>query len=72
MEVKLVGSKTHGKPVGMYSFEFTDPSIDWLIVPVCFSIRNANNQGDYFDGIPVDIEADDDVFTPLAMLMKAA
>ncbi len=64
MDVILVGSKTHGKPVGMYSFEFTDPSIDWLIVPVCFSIRNANNQGDYFDGIPVDIEADDDVLTP--------
>lgn len=63
MEVILIGSKTHGKPVGMYTFQFKDPSIDWAIVPVCFSIRNANNEGDYFEGIPVTVEAPDDVFT---------
>ncbi len=64
LNVTLIGSRTHGKPVGMYSFSFTDPSIDWLIVPICFTIRNANNEGDYYDGIQVNIEADDDIFTP--------
>jgi len=72
IDVKLVGSTTHGKPVGMYTFEFTDPSIDWVIVPVCFSIRNANNEGDYFDGIPFDIEADDDVFTPFGEVTESS
>lgn len=64
MNVILVGSKTHGKPVGMYTFQFKDPSIDWVIVPICFSIRNANNEGDYFDGLPVDIEANDNILVP--------
>ncbi|HOK61306.1 MAG TPA: S41 family peptidase [Tenuifilum sp.] len=72
MDVVLVGSKTHGKPVGMYTFEFKDPSIDWAIVPVCFSIRNANNDGDYYDGIPVTIEAADDVLTPLGEVTESS
>jgi len=66
--VSLVGSKTHGKPVGMYSFEFRDPSIDWVIVPICFSIRNSNNEGDYFDGIPVDVSAADDITHPFGSM----
>lgn len=61
--VTLVGEKTHGKPVGMYTFTFNDPSIDWAFVPICFTMRNANNEGDYFDGIPVNISAADDVKT---------
>lgn len=68
IEVSLVGSKTHGKPVGMYSFEFRDPSIDWVIVPICFSIRNSNNEGDYFDGIPVDVSAADDITHPFGSM----
>lgn len=72
MGVVLVGSKTHGKPVGMYTFEFKDPSIDWAIVPVCFSIRNANNEGDYFDGIPVTVEAADDIFTPFGEVTESS
>ncbi|MCB8963594.1 MAG: hypothetical protein H6536_00955 [Bacteroidales bacterium] len=63
MDVALVGEKTHGKPVGMYAFKFNDPSIDWMIVPICFSMKNANNEGDYFGGIPVNVTAADDVMT---------
>lgn len=72
MTVALVGSKTHGKPVGMYTWEFKDPSIDWIIVPVCFTIRNANNQGDYYDGMPVDVAANDDVFTPFGVTTESS
>lgn len=61
VDVVLVGSKTHGKPVGMYQFTFNDPSVDWAFVPICFSIFNANGEGDYFDGLQVNISADDDV-----------
>ena len=59
MEVVLVGQDTYGKPVGMYSF--THPSFDWAFVPICFRFLNANAEGDYYNGIPVDIEANDGI-----------
>ena len=58
MSVALVGSKTHGKPVGMPVFKYTQ--FDWVFVPICFSLWNANNVGDYFNGLDVDVEAVDD------------
>ena len=61
MDVVCVGSRTHGKPVGMYTFSLPDPSIDWVFVPICFSAYNANGYGDFFDGLPVDVEANDDI-----------
>nr|WP_320117392.1 S41 family peptidase [uncultured Marinifilum sp.] len=57
--VILIGSKTHGKPVGMYVFEVEE--YDLAIVPISFSITNANDEGDYFEGIPVDYEISDDL-----------
>ncbi|NOU61111.1 S41 family peptidase [Marinifilum caeruleilacunae] len=57
--VVLIGSKTHGKPVGMYVFE--EPDFNLAIVPISFSITNANDEGSYFDGIPVDFEISDDL-----------
>jgi len=62
MTVALVGSKTHGKPVGMYVFEYKE--IDWVFVPICFSLKNANGVGDYYDGLAVDVEASDDYTSP--------
>lgn len=62
MPVYLIGSKTHGKPVGMYAFEYKE--FDWAFVPICFSLKNANNEGDYFNGISVTVEAGDDVSKP--------
>lgn len=59
MPVYLIGSKTHGKPVGMYSFEYYQ--FDWAFVPICFSLKNANNEGDFFDGLAVNLESTDDV-----------
>jgi hypothetical protein len=31
-----------------------------VLYPVAFSIKNANLQGDYFDGLPADCPAPDD------------
>lgn len=59
IDVTLVGDDTYGKPVGMYAF--TSPSFDWAFVPICFRILNANGEGDYYDGIPVDISAVDGI-----------
>lgn len=57
--VILIGSRTHGKPVGMYVFE--EKALNLAIVPISFSITNANDEGGYFDGIPVDLEISDDL-----------
>jgi C-terminal processing protease CtpA/Prc len=62
MEVYQVGQTTYGKPVGMYAF--TDNSQQYAFVPVCFSLMNANNNADYFDGLPVDVEAADGLRHP--------
>ena len=57
--VILIGSTTHGKPVGMYVFE--ESKYDLAIVPISFSITNANDEGNYFEGISVDYEISDDL-----------
>lgn len=57
--VILVGTRTHGKPAGMYIFPYE--SINLAVVPISFKITNKNDEGDYFDGIPVDYEIADDV-----------
>ncbi|MFM8534533.1 MAG: S41 family peptidase [Acidimicrobiia bacterium] len=54
--VTVVGDSTYGKPVGQYGLRFCDK----VLYPVAFSIKNANLEGDFFDGIPVDCVAGDD------------
>lgn len=56
MPVVVVGSRTYGKPVGQYGIEFCDK----LLAPVSFALRNANGQGDFFDGFAPDCAAADD------------
>jgi carboxyl-terminal processing protease len=55
MNVYLIGSQTHGKPVGMYGFLFHD----WYLYPVSFKVLNAKGYGDYFNGLPVDMQTDE-------------
>ncbi|NEW83092.1 MAG: hypothetical protein GZ094_12090 [Mariniphaga sp.] len=59
MNMKLIGSTSHGKPVGM-NIE-GDTKLNIAVAPICF--RNVNSQGysDYFDGIPVDYAVKDNV-----------
>jgi len=56
---KLIGSKTHGKPVGM-NIE-SDTKLNIAVAPISF--RNTNSVGytDFFDGIPVDFAVNDNV-----------
>lgn len=60
IDVKLVGEKTHGKPVGMNIFEY-EP---YAFIPVVFETVNANNEGKYYDGINVDYMAEDEYHKP--------
>ena len=54
--VTVIGDTTYGKPVGQYGFNFCDK----VLVPVSFSLKNVNDEGDFFDGIAVDCGAADD------------
>ncbi|MEA2074087.1 MAG: S41 family peptidase [Campylobacterota bacterium] len=57
LNVKLIGSSTHGKPVGMVGRSLND-YIYWLIN---FSIYNTNDEGDFYNGIEVDCSVYDRV-----------
>ncbi len=59
--VVIVGDRTYGKPVGQYQINFCDK----MLAPVAFTLRNANGEGDYFDGLAPDCAADDDVLREL-------
>ena len=54
--VTIVGDNTYGKPVGQYGLRFCEK----VLYPVAFSIKNANLEGDFFDGLAVDCAAGDD------------
>jgi len=56
MPVIFIGDTSYGKPVGQYGLRFCDK----ILYPVAFSIKNANLEGDYFDGIAPDCQAADD------------
>jgi C-terminal processing protease CtpA/Prc len=57
MNVTVVGSATFGKPVGQYGFEFCEK----VLFPVSFTGVNARGEADFFDGIPADCAAPDDL-----------
>ncbi len=68
MDVKVVGDTTYGKPVGQYGFDFCEK----VLYPVAFLVTNARGQADYFDGIPADCAAADDVDHALASPQEAS
>jgi len=57
VDVAIVGENTFGKPVGQIGLEFCDK----ILRPTSFKIANADGFGDYFDGLPVDCPAIDDL-----------
>lgn len=61
IEVALVGSDTFGKPVGQDGFDFCDQRLRL----VAFEIVNANGDGGFFDGLPADCAADDNLALPV-------
>ena len=55
--VDVIGDTTYGKPVGQYSLNFCEK----VLVPVAFSLKNVNHEGDFFDGIAPTCTAPDDI-----------
>lgn len=58
MEVVTVGDTTEGKCVGMDGFVVGEK---YLFSPITFKLVNSLGQGDYFDGLPPDKTAVDDI-----------
>lgn len=57
MPVIVIGDRTYGKPVGQYGIDFCDK----VLAPVAFSLRNANGEGDFFEGFSPQCAAADDL-----------
>lgn len=57
LDVAVIGATTFGKPVGQLGFLFCDK----ILRPVSFEVVNAAGAGDFFDGIPPDCVAADDL-----------
>ncbi len=57
VDVIIAGDTTHGKPVGMDGFR-VGGYVAW---PVTFSYYNANNEGEFYDGLPATLPAEDDI-----------
>lgn len=56
-DVGIVGDDTFGKPVGQIGLQFCDK----ILRPTSFKVVNALGEGDYFDGLPADCPALDDL-----------
>lgn len=61
VDVWIVGDNTFGKPVGQIGLEFCDK----ILRPTSFRLANADGEGEYFDGLPVDCPAADDLSVPI-------
>lgn len=57
MNVRLVGSKTYGKPVGYFGIGLDK----YTVFMPQFRMLNAAQQGDYYQGMNVNIAAGDDI-----------
>jgi C-terminal peptidase prc len=66
--VTIIGDTTYGKPVGQFGLRFCDK----VLYAVAFSIKNANLEGDFFDGLPVDCAAGDDYTHQLGDVAEAS
>ena len=60
-DVWIVGDNTFGKPVGQIGIQFCEK----ILRPTSFQVTNANGEGDYFDGLPVDCPAADNLEIPV-------
>lgn len=60
-DVSIVGSPTLGKPVGQLGIQFCDK----ILRPTAFETLNANDEGGYFGGLPVNCPAVDDLLVPV-------
>lgn len=61
-DLASIGSTTFGKPVGQSAFDFCNGT--QRLRAVTFKSVNADGRGDYFNGLPVDCPAGDDLQAP--------
>jgi len=57
LNVKLIGAKSYGKPVGFFGIRIDK----YTVYMSQFQSMNSTGQGDYFDGFPPDFASTDDV-----------
>ena len=57
VRVSIVGGTTGGKPVGSRHFDFCDK----VAAPITFRLLNADDEGDYYDGLVPTCPAPDDL-----------
>lgn len=73
-EVALIGTNTFGKPVGQIALD--QPACDDRLRVVALSIRNRDNQGDYYNGLGSTVRAScaapDDISRPMGDPMEAS
>jgi carboxyl-terminal processing protease len=60
MDVKIVGSNSHGKPVGFPVI----PVMNFVVAPVAFKTVNSLGQADYYEGFTPDFPEIDDLTKP--------
>jgi C-terminal processing protease CtpA/Prc len=68
IDVKTVGKKTYGKPVGSIKLDHEESGLS--LFPIIFKTVNKDGFSDYFQGIPADIEAIDNVSKPFTDLTE--
>ncbi len=56
IDVVVIGDTTYGKPVGSHGFKFCDKYIN----PITIETKNADGDGDFFNGINPDCFSEDD------------
>ncbi len=57
MDVKIVGTPSHGKPVGFPVI----PVMDYVVAPVAFKTVNSAGEADYYTGFKPDFPEEDDL-----------
>ncbi len=62
IEVRLIGSTTNGKNVGMEMKTETFGNYDYEFSPITFYIANGNGESDYGDGFVPDVEVEQEDF----------
>ena len=59
IEVRLIGSRTNGKNVGMEVHEKTFGDYEYEFSPITFYIANGKGESDYGNGFAPDVEVED-------------
>ncbi|MEN5436259.1 S41 family peptidase [Sphingobacterium faecium] len=64
LNVKIVGAKTYGKPIGFFPLTIGGYDVYFSM----FESRNASNESDYYNGISVNKSSNDDAYYPFGNL----